>query len=351
MLNAMSNCCMGVLYQIIWYNSPPMTKRQVFFNINHLGIVPVSVAIHSLLKHADPAHALTVHIAHDTRFAELGGCRQVEAVVKRHPFAKVRFANFDPVFERHRKALDLGDNHWSYMVWAWVFATELFPDLTGNLVFIDWDMYVTQDLAELYGLDLARHGFVTAAVNESRREHRPYLIAAGWPEAAGYSVNTGLQVIDTDAWRREHLQERILDWYARNRNIAVCVEQDAINAVAGEKILRLNVKYNYTVGWLERAIKVNPFRREWRVFPTRDVFEAMLRPAVIHFIGQNKPWRYNYRPYRHTYRAAMAELGLLENGRLPGETRLRRAIGVFYDAYHGLLRLYVRALLAVILPR
>ena len=327
-----------------------MSKRQVFFNVNHLGIVPVSVAVHSLLKHADPAKEIVVHIAHDTRFAELGGRERVERVVGRHPFAKVRFANFDPVFERHRALLDLGDNHWSYMVWAWVFCTDLFPDLAGNLVFIDWDMYVLKDLEEMYALDLAKDGFVTAAVNESRREHRPYLVAAGWPEAAGYSVNTGFQVIDTDAYRREGVQRRILDWYAKYRKTnAFCVEQDAINAVCGERIKRLHVKYNYTVGWLERAVKVNPFKREWRVFPTRDVFEAMVDPTIVHFIGQNKPWRFNYRPYRNTYRQAMDELGFLENGKLPGQTALKEALGRLADLYHGLLTCYARFVLRAFL--
>lgn len=325
-----------------------MFRRQVFFNINHLGIVPVSVAIHSLLKSADPGEPLVLHVAHDTKFAEIGGRKKIESVVRRFPFASVRFADFDPIFERHRKILDLGYNHWSYMVWAWVFCTELFPDLTGNLVFIDWDMYIRRDLGEMFSLDLAKDGFITAAVNESRREHRPYLIAAGWPEAAGYSVNTGFQVIDTDAYRRENIQQRILDWYAKYRKTAVCVEQDAINAVCGEKIKRLHVKYNYTVGWLERAIKVNPFRREWRVFPTRDVFEAMLDPTVVHFIGQKKPWRFNFRPYRNVYRQAMSELGFLENGRLPNQTFAKECLGRLADAYHGLLRLYVRLVLLVV---
>ena len=326
-----------------------MPVRQVFFNIDHRGAIPVSVSVYSLLKNAEGGNPLVIHVAHDTKFAENGGVETVESVVRRFPFASVRFANFDPIYERHRQLLDLGDNHWSYMVWAWVFCTELFPDLTGNLVFIDWDMYILKDLEEMYSLDLAKDGFITAAVNESRREHRPYLVAAGWPEAAGYSVNTGFQVIDTDAYRRENVQQHILDWYAKYRKTAVCVEQDAINAVYGERIKRLHVKYNYTVGWLERAVKVNPFKKEWRVFPTRDVFEAMLDPTVVHFIGQKKPWRFNIRPYRNTYRAAMRELGFLENGKLPGQTLPKELLGRLADAYHWLLRLYVRLLLGTVL--
>ena len=108
------------------------------------------------------------------------------------------------------------------------------------------------------------------------------------------------------------------------------------------------MKYNYTVGWLERAVKVNPFKKEWRVFPTRDVFEAMLDPTVVHFIGQKKPWRFNYRPYRNTYRAAMRELGFLENGKLPNQTFAKECLGRLADAYHTLLRLYVRLVLRVV---
>ena len=105
-----------------------MGRRQVFFNIDHRGIIPVSVAIYSLLKSANPGKPLTIHIAHDTKFAEIGGCEKIESVIRRFPFASVRFANFDPIYEKHRKILDLGDNHWSYIVWAWVFCTELFPN-------------------------------------------------------------------------------------------------------------------------------------------------------------------------------------------------------------------------------
>ena len=50
---------------------------------------------------------------------------------------------------------------------------------------------------------------------------------------------------------------------------------------------------------------------------------------------------------RQLFKAAMKELGLLENGRLPDETNLKIAIGWFFDAYHAVLKAYARVLFAI----
>ena len=323
-------------------------KRQVFLNCNRDGVTPVSTAIYSLLKAADPTVPLTVFLAHDTAFEQIGGCSAVRSVIGRFPFAAIRFANFDPILERHRETLTAPKMKWPLMVWAWCFATELFPDITGNLIFIDWDMYVLKDLRELYEMDLEKDGFITAAVNESRREHRPYLVAAGWSEKAGYAINTGTQVINTDAYRREHVLERMLAWYARYKDTSLCVEQDAINAVAGERIKRLHIKYNFTVGWCDRLARCNFFREEVRVYPVRDVFEAVTDPSILHFIGHKKPWRWNHRPFRNLYRKSMEELGLFDRQAF-GETPARRLVGALFDAYHLLIRGYARLILSTFL--
>lgn len=325
-----------------------VAKRQVFLNCNENGVIPVSIAVYSLLKSADPSRPLTVFLAHNTAFERVGGCTSVRSVVARFPFADVRFANFDPILERHRETLTAPKAKWPLMVWAWCFCTELFPNVTGNLVFIDWDMYVLKDLEPLYALDLKTGNYVTAAVNESRREHRPYLVAAGWPDAAGYAVNTGTQVIDTDTYRRDGICRDILSWYARHKDVSLCVEQDAINAVAGERILRLPITYNFTVGWCDRLVRTNPFRKEVRVYPVRDVFVAVADPAILHFIGHKKPWRWNHRPFRNRYRKAMEELGLFDPKTF-GETLPRRVIGALFDVYHLLIRAYARLILATVL--
>lgn len=320
----------------------------MFFNCTQDGVLPISVAVFSLLRSADPTSPLSIYIAHDAGFVARGAPDRIREIVARFPFASVHFVNVEPLLERHRETLTAPKMKWPLMVWAWCFCTELFPEVTGNLVFLDWDMYVLKDLKPLYELDLKAGDYVTAAVNESRREHRPYLVAAGWPEAAGYAINTGTQVIDTDTYRRDGILGKILAWYAKYKDVSLCVEQDAINAVAGERIKRLHIKYNFTVGWCDRIMKFNPFRRELRVYPTQDVFAAVVDPTVLHFIGHKKPWRWNHRPYRNLYRRSMEELGFFDR-QAYGETPLRKIVGAFFDFYHVLTRAYARIILATVL--
>lgn len=319
-------------------------KRQVFFNCDWKGVIPISVAIYSLLKSADPTKPIKVCLIHDTKFAEIGGCDKVREVVAKFPFAEVEMVDFSATLEKHPELLGA---KWPPMTWAWAFCAEIFPEMTGNLIFIDWDMYVLKDLGELYDLDLEGRGLVSAAVNESLREHRPELVAAGWPEAAGYSVNSGLQVINVDAFRREGLCEKMLDWYAAHKESAECVEQDSANVVYGERILRLHLKYNFTVGWYDRILNKNPFRKLWRVYPPRMVLEAVADPAVLHFIGHRKPWCWNHRAFRNVYREAMKELGLY-SAEAYLETPSRLIQGAFFDVYNAFVRAWARFLLKIV---
>lgn len=317
------------------------TKRQVFFNSDGRGLTLLSVAVHSLLKSNAPGRRIAVFIAHDQTFAEAGGIERIRAIVGRFADAEVTFLDYSPL------QAECGDP-FKPLLWAFPLCDKLLPaDVTGKIIYLDIDMLIRKDLGELFDLDLASGGFIAAAVNESRREHRRYLIDAGWPESAGYSFNNATTVLDLDKFRAEGLSDKMIAWYREHQEIAVNLDQDAQNVAYGDRTLRLPPKWNYTDGWLERLVKQNPFAREWRVFPPRDVLEAILDPCIIHYIGRHKPTSWTHRPERGIYRRMMNELGLLENGGLPGETPARRVAAVLFDAYHALLKTYARLLLAI----
>lgn len=317
-----------------------MAGRQVFFNTDARGIVLFSVALHSLLKHNRPDRALRVFVAHDASFGAAGGRERTEAIAREFPFATLCFLDCTETLRRH------GERFQS-MLWAFPLCDEILPsDVGGKIVYLDIDMQVRCDLGELFDLDLRGAGMWAAAVNESRREHRRYLVEAGWPEAAGYSFNNATTVLDLDAFRRERLSGRMVAWYEEHWREAVNLDQDAQNVVYGAKTLRLPPKWNYTDGWLERLLKLNPFAAEWRVFPPRQVLEAILSPCIVHFIGRKKPTHWTHRPERRAYRREMEEMGLLDHGVLPGENVGMRVLGSLFDGWHGLLKAYARLLLA-----
>jgi len=335
---------------MVWicYNVSPMDNpRQVFFNSDGCGITLLAVAVHTLLSTNDPTRPIALFIAHEDTFLKKGGIETIRRIVGRFPFASVWFGDFTPLMEKHA---DLFLENHAKILWAFPLCDKILPpDVHGKIVYIDIDMLVRKDLGELFDLPLAEEGFVAAAVNESQRTDRQYLIDAGWPEEAGYSFNNATCVLDLDAFRAEHMSDQMIAWYTKYKQTAPDLDQDAQNRIYGARTKRIPIKWNYTDGWLERIVKMNPFAKEWRVFPPRDVLEAILDPCIIHYIGRRKPTVWTHRPERRAFHRAMRELGLL-NGKLPGETPLRQAIAAAFDVYHAALRGYARFLLAV-LPR
>jgi len=69
--------------------------------------------------------------------------------------------------------------------------------------------------------------------------------------------------------------------------------------------------------------------------------EAVLDPAILHFWGSKKPWRWNHRPEGARYERIMREVGLLTDV-LPGTTAIRRLEGLFFAMFHTLLRCQVK---------
>ncbi len=322
-------------------------KRQVFFNSDERGITLLSVAVYTLLKTNDPTKPIAIYVAHNQAFAETGCKARIQSIVDRFPYASVCFIDVTDVFARYRDTFSMNGAPVP-LLWAFPVCDKLLPaDVTGQIVYIDIDMLIRRDLGELFDMDLAAEGYVAAAVNESRREHRQYLIDAGWPEEAGYSFNNACTVLDLDAFRREKMSDQMIAWYGAHKDIAINTDQDSQNRVYGARTKRIPPKYNYTDGWLERLTKLNPFVKEWRVFPPKEMLEAMLDPVIVHYVGNRKPTRWTHRPERNVFRRAMKELGLLENGRLPEETNLKIAIGWFFDAYHAVLKAYARVLFVI----
>lgn len=326
-------------------------ERQVFFNSDAGGITLLSVALYSLLKTARTDRPLVAYIACGLGFREAGCDRRLLSLAAKFPFARLVFLDFDPLVRKHAALFDSSHNRWSPLLWAFPLCTEILPhDVHGNIVYLDIDELVCHDLEALYSLPLREDGFVAAAVNETRRENLPHLLASGWPEEAGYGFSNATMVVDVDAYRTERIPEKILAWYAVNRDTAIAVDQDSQNAVFGTRTRRLPLKWNYSDGWLERTLKFRPWQREWRVHPREEVVEAILNPCILHFVGTRKPTGFTHRPERKTYHRLLREIGLYHDCFPHPPTFRQRAVEAFFDCYHAVLRRYVR-LLSRLFPR
>lgn len=326
-----------------------LTPGHVVFASDDRGFPQLQVAIYSLLKTADPRRPLTV-----TVFTGCGGLsdehvRMLQKTARIFPLCRLEVRGADDFLSRYAVLFADPKAKWCAMTWIRCFIGELFPQESGNVVYLDIDTLVCEDLGPLFETDLSDRGdgrpYVLGAVAEEHREsaaENDMAFFGGLMDTRAVRYfNAGILLMNVRAFREESLLEKIMTWYAAHKEQATRLDQDALNAMFWDRTLFLHPRYNHSDGWLERQLKKNVQAAHWRGNPPREVLEAVLNPAVLHFWGSKKPWRWNHRPEGWRYESAMRELGVL-TGSLPGSSWMKDVWRRLFSVYHALLRHLVR---------
>lgn len=110
--------------------------------------------------------------------------------------------------------------------------------------------------------------------------------------------NAGVMLINLQQWRKEQLEAQLLQFLSTYQ--VQYHDQDTINAVARNRILKLNPKWN--LGFLfkivlEKGFNINFNSGNGSLPYTPESFqEAMQSPAILHYHGNRiaKPWESIY---------------------------------------------------------
>lgn len=122
-------------------------------------------------------------------------------------------------------------NKFTYMAMLRAAYTKILPEVPERILQLDVDTIVEDDLTELWEMDLGDNYF--AAVPEHRGSYRPY---------GPRYFNCGVMVIDIKAAAADGLDDRMIGFLNRER--VPYIDQDAWNALAGDRGLELPVRYN-----------------------------------------------------------------------------------------------------------
>lgn len=204
-------------------------------------------------------------------------------------------------WQEHEVAADVVrrlPTHAKYPKSAWF--RILFPELVpaSRVLYLDCDLIVTGSLLPLWELDLDGR-LLAAAVDgmwpQSTDHFHRFIFELGLESAEEY-FNTGVMVMDLAAMREQGLTERLMDFVIGQRGPMPCADQDAMNAVLRHRWLRLPPQWNL----------MPPLMLSWTQgvgsLSRSDILIALLRPRVVHYFGEFKPWRADCRhPLRMEY--------------------------------------------------
>jgi len=260
----------------------------VVFAANRAYVPYVSAAITSVRHNLAPAVTLDVTIfSRDLSPTEIGW-------PNRRSFDSLRC--FSPEVDRFTLPIRPTD-HLTVEAYYRIFLDMAFDDTVKRVVYLDADLVVLGDLSQLAAIDLGgktvgavldfhvhRWGKGGVALRGETTDDNPYF-------------NSGVLVIDLDAWRTRQVRQRALDFLASNRDRILFWDQDALNAVLADDWKALDPRWNrMTHYWEQRREGTLPFSRE--------TIASLRDPFIVHFASGSKPWhgfRHPDRPVFDTY--------------------------------------------------
>ena len=169
-----------------------------------------------------------------------------------------------------------------------LFAGDLLPETVERVIYLDCDTVVLKPLSKLWKMDL--HGAVLGAAQEPTiyREVKEYLGLR--PEEPYF--NAGVLVMDLKAWRAEGLRDKVLSYYGSIARVSLFNDQDALNGCLKGRIRTFSPVYNFFTNYRYfRYGTLTAMQASYRTVPERVFRYAKRRPAVIHFAGDERPWK------------------------------------------------------------
>lgn len=185
------------------------------------------------------------------------------------------------------------DQHLSVETYYRLIIPEIMPGY-HKILYLDCDMVVNYDVAELYDLKLG--GCIVGAVKDIDVAGQVNL-KNGWETYAVEKLGldrpydyfqAGVLIIDLDALRQLATPEEMIALALSRR--WRCHDQDVLNMVCKNKICYIPQQWNVLMNWEE------PGRSRMQIMKMapralyEEYTEARKQPYIIHFAGYQKPW-------------------------------------------------------------
>ncbi|MCX2524850.1 glycosyltransferase family 8 protein [Larsenimonas rhizosphaerae] len=164
---------------------------------------------------------------------------------------------------------------------------SILPASVKRVIYLDCDVLATTDIGDL--LDDHDPAHMLAAVEN-----------IGGPTSQlckpGRYFNSGVLVINLEAWRARRCEEKLLDLMREQGDTFEYPDQDALNVLFHGEWQRLPLRWNVQPGVWSRYEK----KRFSKTGYDADSFEAAVkRPGLVHFLAKKKPWVFGcFHPFR-----------------------------------------------------
>ena len=230
--------------------------------------LPLIVTLTSAVEHLDPSYQIQLFLLHDGLGQDV--INKIASLVDLH------------LVELSADTFDRLPDHDRYPAVAAypLLLPDVLPETLRRVLFLDADLLVLDDLAQLWETPTAGRAVAGApdgAIHfcsspRGVRQWREW----GIPEVSTY-FNCGVLLIDLEAWRNREVARRAFNYLRHSRRQVDFLHQEALNAVLWSDWQPLDRRWNMLGSVAGRPHEHPP--------------SASVTPGIVHFAGRFKPWR------------------------------------------------------------
>lgn len=165
---------------------------------------------------------------------------------------------------------------------------ELFPN-NNKIVYIDCDLVVLKDIAELYDADI-RDYLIGAVKNYCNQFIYDYIEREIQISPYKY-FNAGVLLINLQKFREADISHKFLEMVAGERQYNL-MDQDILNILCNKNILYIDDRWNVSWQHVFQRDELFSLRSEYR-----NEYEQIIKdPFIVHYTSEKKPWDYQTAP-------------------------------------------------------
>lgn len=181
--------------------------------------------------------------------------------------------------------------------YARLFVSSDLPENLGRVLYLDCDIIIMQSIRELWNLDL--QGRTIGALMDAFSKYYRANIDL---KENDIMFNSGVMLIDLDKWRKDRVEDKLLEFISRKNGWIQQGDQGALNAVLSKDTYCFEPRFNSVTIFYDFTYKeMMIYRRPPKFYSEEQVRVAVENPVLIHFTTSFKSVRPWVKGCKHRY--------------------------------------------------
>ncbi|PPD37081.1 MAG: hypothetical protein CTY18_01850 [Methylomonas sp.] len=244
-----------------------MNKYPVVFAIDKNYILPLSVALISLLKN-NSNKCIEIYVLHDDL------TETDQKLIKKciySDFVQINFYNIDSsVFDNYKTGY-----HFTKAIFYRLLIPDIFKNKFDKVLYIDSDALILGDISTIFDVNL-EDNYLAAVSNIGFDRYE----SLGIEKSHGYFAS-GTILFNVKKWISDDIFLRLSKYLEGNKHVLM-PDQDALNVIVDGKWRPLDIGFGVETSLID-AVYNNDYT-EYK--------ESVFSPVIVHFSGSSKPWHF-----------------------------------------------------------